>query len=190
MVETYGSFQALAPGHTEYLKLAFSPSSLPLKKRWKNNGLSANFLADYIKVFLPADDEQLFDLHDSISYISNELLENAMKYGSEDARYPVYMFVYLYEQNLRIYVKNASTKENLNNFRDFIRKFEESDPAELYMQQLAESAEDDTMTVSRMGLLTIIHDHQAKVGWKIEVTDDEKAPAVITTMVELELLDE
>ena len=30
----------------EYLTLAFSPTSAPLRSRWRNNGLSADFLAD------------------------------------------------------------------------------------------------------------------------------------------------
>jgi hypothetical protein len=32
----------------EYLKIGFSPTSIPIQQRWRNNGLSANFLADYL----------------------------------------------------------------------------------------------------------------------------------------------
>ena len=40
----------------EYLTLAFSPSSAPLRSRWRNNGLSADFLGDYVTTFLPTKD--------------------------------------------------------------------------------------------------------------------------------------
>ena len=39
----------------EYLTLVFSPVSVPLRSRWRNNGLSADFLGDYVTTFLPAN---------------------------------------------------------------------------------------------------------------------------------------
>ena len=40
----------------EYLQLGFQPSSVPLKQRWRNNGLSADFLGDYVTTFFPRDE--------------------------------------------------------------------------------------------------------------------------------------
>ena len=40
MSETLGNYGERA-GECEYLTLAFSPTSAPLRSRWRNNGLSA-----------------------------------------------------------------------------------------------------------------------------------------------------
>ncbi len=79
----------------ETLTLHFSPSNLPLKKRWENNEVSADFIAEYVKNFWIGhfeteechciEDEEysirLENLHNSVKYISNELFENAMKFS-------------------------------------------------------------------------------------------------------------
>ena len=54
MSETLGNYGERA-GECEYLTLAFSPTSAPLRSRWRNNGLSADFLGDYVTTFLPAN---------------------------------------------------------------------------------------------------------------------------------------
>jgi hypothetical protein len=58
MTEVFGHFVDIQNCHQEYLKINFSPTSVPLQQRWRNNGLSADFLADYISTFFPGDDAQ------------------------------------------------------------------------------------------------------------------------------------
>lgn len=41
------------PLSQDELSLRFSPSSIPIKDRWRNNGLSADFMADYLTAFFP-----------------------------------------------------------------------------------------------------------------------------------------
>jgi hypothetical protein len=63
----------------EYLTINFSPNRLSIQDRWRNNGLSADFLADYWSTFFPADDSlvQGTSKHarNIVGYIANELLE-------------------------------------------------------------------------------------------------------------------
>ena len=67
----------------EYLKIRFSPSPVPLQQRWRNNGLSAAFVADYLSTFFldqdPAVSACQVEIKGAFSYLANELLENAMK---------------------------------------------------------------------------------------------------------------
>ncbi len=73
----------------EYLAIGFSPTSLSIQERWRNNGLSADFLGDYLSTFFPGDDQQARhkrrEVRAGVSYIANELLENAMKYNHAPA---------------------------------------------------------------------------------------------------------
>src|SRR5579871_4378680 len=61
-------------GQCEYLTLAFSPLSAPLRSRWRNNGLSADFLGDYVTTFLPsdgntaADESRLHEIKHAVTY--------------------------------------------------------------------------------------------------------------------------
>ena len=51
MSDLFGDFVEIGPA-TEFLILSFSSSSLPVQERWRNNSLSADFLANYWETFL------------------------------------------------------------------------------------------------------------------------------------------
>ena len=56
--EIYGDFQDDIPDSEQFLVISFSPSSIPLKQRWRNNGLSADFVADYLTTFFPINENE------------------------------------------------------------------------------------------------------------------------------------
>src|ERR1700734_2099501 len=93
MNETLGHHGPQTTGPREYLTLAFSPLSAPLRSRWRNNGLSADFLGDYVTTFLPAnggtDEGRQNEIKHAVTYIANELLENAMKYHAHEVDIPI-----------------------------------------------------------------------------------------------------
>ena len=100
-------------GECEYLTLAFSPSSAPLRSRWRNNGLSADFLADYVTTVLPtkegvpALESRQKELKHSVGYIANELLENAMKYHQADVEIPIRIHLELASEHITVSVSNG-----------------------------------------------------------------------------------
>lgn len=49
----------------------------------------------------------------------------------------------------------------------------------LYLQQLEDTEESD------LGLVTMMNDYQAKLGWKIETIKKEPELVTVTTMVQL-----
>ena len=85
MAQIFGEFIEKKGERCEYLMIGFSPSSIPIQQRWRNNGLSADFLADYLSTFFPGEDhastERQAAVKGAVSYIANELLENAMKFS-------------------------------------------------------------------------------------------------------------
>lgn len=50
-MQTFGNFIDKFPPEQDSLELTFTPTSVPLKKRWRNNRLSAYFIADYFTTF-------------------------------------------------------------------------------------------------------------------------------------------
>jgi len=190
MIQTFGDFIEPTPSQ-EYLIIGFSPSSIPLKQRWRNNGLSADFLADYLTTFFPGneDDPSTIDrqaeIKSAVSYIANELLENAMKFNDESSEYPIDIKLQLKSDGLIFSVANSISPLAVDQFQGYIRQLLASEPSELYIEQLEKNAADESSTGSGLGLLTMLSDYTAKMGWKFQTVQQDPEVITVTTMVQL-----
>lgn len=188
MIDTLGNFRQEGET-TEYLVMSFVSANLSLQDRWRNNSLSADFLANYWGTFFWADEEASSPLQaeikDAVNYIANELLENAIKFHYESNDHPVKIGIYLLEHALRFYVTNSVDPDTVPSFRHYIQTLLANDPGELFLQQLERNAADEDNTESHLGLLTILNDYQAHVAWRFETIPTEPATILVTTMVEL-----
>jgi hypothetical protein len=68
-------------------------------------------------------------------------------------------------------------------FQQFIKELLNSDPGELYIRQIKRSKEDES--ISGLGLLTMINDYDAKLGWQFETIEHNPEVIVVTTMAQL-----
>lgn len=196
-MQIFGEFIEQFPPEKDSLELTFTPTSVPLKKRWRNNRLSAYFIADYFTTFLPLDDSQIEEqirIQESkaaVSYIANELLENAMKYNYEEAHSQIKFGVHFLQKNSLIavvFASNSVTVDNQLKLKNFITRLANHDPEILYVEHLEKNAlEEDSC--SGLGLLTIINDYHGKIGWKFEpiVLENHEQFFIVTTMVQLEV---
>ena len=178
------------PVDGEYLIIHFSPSSMPLQQRWRNTGLSADFLAEYWATFFPAHDvlseNRQREIKGAVAYIANELLENLMKFSHEPANHPVCLALYLYDAEFRFYASNAIDPQAVQPFQARIRRLLTEDIETLYMQQLEENVATPDSTESNLGLLTMIHDYGANLAWKFETISHEGSEIILmTTMARL-----
>ncbi len=191
MTQIFGEFNEILTPSQEYLVLQFSPSSIPLKQRWRNNGLSADFIAYYFMTFFPGSEEngdtdsKQAEIKGAVSYIANELIENAMKFNDETSPHPISISLHLHQDKLIFLTTNSISPENVSDFQAYIQQLITSDTEELYISQLEKNAEDETCTASRLGVLTMINDYLAKVGWKFETVQEEQKIITVTTMVQL-----
>ncbi|MDY7012403.1 MAG: DUF6272 family protein [Cyanobacteriota bacterium] len=193
MTQIFGEFIDNLPPSPEYLIIGFSPSSVPLKQRWRNNGLSADFLADYITTFFPSredDDEsqmRQLDIKGAVNYIANELLENAMKFNDENSGHTIGISLHLRSDRIIFIVSNSVEQDCVEDFKAYLEKLTTSEPQEMYIHQLEQNAADDNCTASRLGYLTMVVDYSAKLGWKFETVQQEPEVVMVTTMVQLEV---
>ncbi|HAG84909.1 MAG TPA: ATP-binding protein [Cyanobacteria bacterium UBA11162] len=194
MAQIFGDFiENLPPGH-DYLDIGFSASSRPIKQRWRNNRLSAYFVADYLSTFLPVDDDdpgsdrRQEECKGAVSYIANELLENAMKFHSPNQQHPVRFGIHFIEDpevTVVLFATNAITNPMQDKYQSFIEELLASDPEELYVHQLEQSAEEENTHSSGLGLLTMINDYSAKLGWKFEAIGNNPDAIAVTTLVQV-----
>jgi hypothetical protein len=197
-IEVFGEFNDELPEHGEYLNIGFSPSYAPFKKRWENNGVSADFIAEYFRNFYvgkqesrgeTSDEMMVENLRDGVKYIANELLENAMKFQEASVPYTAQIFLSLCAQKIVFRVTNGITVEQLAGLKAFIRKVTEEDPNELYFEAMRNSALEENTGRSGLGLLSMICDHGARLGWRFSTVKPEGGGEefmTVTTMVTLD----
>ncbi len=186
--QTFGAFESDITDSSESLTIMFSPSSVPLRERWRNNRLSATFLADYFSTFFPGQNQPdplvdpKSDCMGSITFIANELLENAMKFSDQTSNEAVLLTLQLFPNRLVFLTKNWVDQSFGQRLQAFITRVLSSDPMELYLTQLETISETDTG--SGLGILTIMNDYTDQVGWKLETVE---RGTIVTTQVQLEI---
>jgi hypothetical protein len=170
-VQVFGDFKIPQSDNQEYLTLQFSPTFGPRQRRWRNYGLSADFLGDYFATFFPgkALPDSAINQQDTVkaavSYIANELLENAIKYTDESILAPIVISLYLQEDLITFRVINHTNAATANNYITFINMLLAADDIDsLYTQQLEKAALGDGQ--SNMGLLTMMTDYHARFAWQ------------------------
>ena len=171
------------------MKIGFHPTSIPLQQRWRNNGLSADFLAGYLSTFFPGEDsasaERQIEITDAISYIANELLENAMKFSHGSSHQTVSIEMFLRADEVSLYSVNSTDPEKIDDFQHFLGRLQTEDRDALYLEQLERNAEDDSDGSSGLGFLTILNDYGATMAWKFDDHDQKQDGVSVTTMVRL-----
>ena len=191
--QTLGTYGAHSDERCEYLKLAFSPLSAPLHARWRNNGLSADFLGDYVLTFLPKDGSlqsagiRQLELKHAVTYIANELLENAMKYHEHDLDIPIGIHLELTCEQISVSASNGVNALQAERYKAFIGKVLQGDPGDLLIKQLEEGARCAQPNNSCLGLLTMINDYGAQLGWRFDADPVQSEFLTVTTRAVLAL---
>lgn len=172
----FGRFVDCLENSKEYLTICFSPSASARQQRWRNYGLSADFLGDYFATFFPGSSHKAGSTEDlmqrdtvksAISYIANELLENAIKYHSDRAQDPISISLFLYEDLIVFQSINLVEPLPAEQFKGFIQAIlSAGDIDHLFSQQLEKAAMGQGE--SHMGFLTMMCDYGVEFGWGFE----------------------
>ncbi len=172
-LDQFGRFIDSLENSKEYLTISFSPSASARQQRWRNYGLSADFLGDYFATFFPGSGKEPGSVDDlmqrdtvkaAISYIANELLENAIKYHTERSQDPISISLFLYEDYIVFQSLNLVEPVLAEHFKGFIQDILNADNIDTaFAQQLEQAA--TGQGESHMGFLTMICDYGVEFGW-------------------------
>jgi hypothetical protein len=192
--ETFGGRRNSSDEHCEYLHLAFSPLSAPLQSRWRNNGLSADFLGDYVTTFLPTGSESMSDggqqaIRHAVTYIANELLENAMKYHERGLDVPIGIHLELTKEQITVRATNGVSPGQARQYKEFVDRILKEDAGELLVRQLESNSGEAPAQKSCLGLLTILNDYSARMSWEFESDPGSPDMMTVTTRAVLSLKD-
>ncbi|WP_413206531.1 slr1658 superfamily regulator [Rhodospirillum sp. A1_3_36] len=172
----------------ESLVLSFSPSLLPLRQRWRNNGLSADFLGDYVTTFFPSPEDDSDTLarqsqaKGAVSYIANELLENAMKYTDSKSDHPITITLNLEAARITFQASNPISADAQARYAAFAQELSKGDPMDIYMRILENGPGEEGG--SGLGLVTMINDYEGRLCWSFE-TDPATGDTLATTWVQI-----
>jgi hypothetical protein len=192
--QIFGNMGQQSGERCEYLTLAFSPLNVPLHSRWRNNGLSADFLGDYVITFLPgngdmaAAESRQIEIRHAVTYIANELLENAMKYHQHGVNIPIEIRLELTSEQITVSSSNGVGVDQARHYQAFVEEILKEDAGNLLLKQLEEGAKGTESTVSGLGLLTMINDYGAQLGWRFEVHPAYSEALTVTTSAVLPLI--
>ncbi len=195
MSQIFGEFiQDFSQKH-QSLELSFNNPVQLNEKQWRNHRLSACFQADYFANLLAIDEDdtqgknRIEECKNALSYIGNELLENAMKFNEISSHDPVKLGIYLLKNTDQItaviFAKNSINCQYFTKFQAFIQELLSVNTQELYVQQIEKIAETEDSEASGLGLLTIINDYSAKLGWKFEPESSNPQIIIVTTMAQI-----
>lgn len=178
---TYGDFTESVPIVIEGLTIVFSPTSVSLKERWKNNSLSADFMADYFATFyaLHGSDEEgrLAYVKGAVSFVANELIENAMKFTDVDG-IPISIRLTMHEGELVFFASNGASIAGSQNYEAAVKRLLNADPWAAYERRA--HADDNT---SGLGLISMLTDYSARLGWRFTPYDSHRQ--LLTTTVRI-----
>jgi hypothetical protein len=159
-------------------------------RRKQTRYLSVAFMTDYIANLFPTqeDDIQTFErqlkIKSAATYITNELLENCVKFHDNRLKHPIKISSCLQENNLALIATNCVSPARLDKLKTFVDELLRSDVNELYFRQLEKGAEENSEQ-SQLGFLSMTNDYSAKLGWKIEAIHQNPEVKTVTTMVQL-----
>jgi hypothetical protein len=191
--QTLGDNEEHSGEQCEYLMMEFSPLSAPLQSRWRNNGLSADFLGDYVTTFLPANRDiaatgaRQGEIRHAVTYIANELLENAMKYHQRGINIPIGIRLELSPDNITVAVSNGVGVGGAQSYKSYVEGVLKEDPKDLLVRQLESNPAGEESSKSCVGLLTMVNDYGAKLGWRFEVHAEHSESMTVTTRAVLPL---
>lgn len=160
------------------LTFSFRASHFEKAKLWQSKDLSAEFFGNIWNNLI-----ELEGIKPTLHFICAELLENAV-YHSSTAEYKVVIHICLKPGELLVYVTNHANTAYLEELKTFIGLLITTDNIqELFIERLKESKETGEKK-SQLGLITIIKDRGAKLGWKL---CEEGAITKVTTLARIPL---
>jgi hypothetical protein len=164
-----------------HLSLVFHSGGFPV--RWQQCSPTAEFVARSITDLLagPSPDDSA---RSRISYIVNELLENAVKFSMGEV---IEVMVGLEDDELVAVVTNEILAGAAAGVQTKLRALLSDDPQALMFARLQANALNPDPSTSGLGFLTIMADCEATLGWHLGPVEHDPRNVRLKTMARLRL---
>jgi len=134
---------------------------------------------------VPGSDRRQAEIRSAVSYAANELLENGMKFHAREQDIPITLRLELHPDRVRLHVSNGVSAEAGARYQSMVETILAGDAGEMFVARLEENARSGASPASGLGLLTMINDYGAQLGWKFEAVEGAPGLQLVTSQVEL-----
>lgn len=135
----------------------------PLGVTWQHASATCEFLGDIFAMRLAKSGTDYNEARHSIIYLVNELLENAIKFRSPG---DIEVRGSLEDGNFEVTVVNHTAPETAEKFQGLLSELTTRDPGELLIERIEANAADENSSGSGLGILTLMNDYGARLGWQ------------------------
>ncbi len=151
---------------SDYVEMRFGP-------RWTYISCVRKFVASFFMIGL-ADKERA----EQISMAASELLENAVKYASEEEGY-LKISIAKSTNEVDVCVKNRAEAHHINMLRKELALIHAGEPEKMYLKKMQDAAMSEGQQ-SRLGLARILYEAGARL--RLDVRDGEVSIHAIFTL--------
>lgn len=155
----------------------------PLGLAWHHCGTTAEFLGEFFALQQEASGNSRSETRHGVGYLTNELFENAVKFRSPG---DIFIETSMEGSRFELTVTNRIDPDVAQRFQAVLVEMTTRDPGDLLIERIEANAEDPSSSGSGLGLLTLMSDYGAQMGWTFEEIPGE-APLRIDTYASLNL---
>ena len=135
----------------------------PLDITWQHASATCDYVSDIIAMHCDKLKLNYNEARHSIAYLVNELLENSIKFKSEGDIELNFSFD---NNNFEMIISNSITSTVAEKFQGLLAEIVSRDPGELLIERIEKNAIDENSSASGLGILTLMNDYGARMGWK------------------------
>lgn len=132
---------------------------------WQHASATCEFLGDMFASHCAKSGQDYTEARHSIIYLVNELLENAIKFRSPG---DVAIEGSLDSGNFEVTVTNSASAEVASGFQELLAEVTTRDPGDLLIERIEANAADENSSASGLGILTLMNDYGARLGWNFQ----------------------
>jgi hypothetical protein len=160
MTQEYGAATFQLPPDAECCRLCLAEG--PLEISWQHCSLTSDFLGDFFADHATAGVD-VHEMRHSIGYLANELLENAVKFRAPG---DIEIVAGIHDATFALCVHNRVHADTAQRFQQLLAEITAGDPGDLLIERIERNAADPDAGGSGLGLLTLMNDYGAELGWK------------------------
>jgi hypothetical protein len=181
MMQLFGNIESTNGNAADIGRLRLADGALDIS--WHHCSTTADFLGDFFATQTRKTDFEYNEIRHGIGYLVNELLENAVKFRAPG---DISIEASLQDGNFELRVSNLVEEQTALRFQRVLAEITARDPGELLIERIEENAADPSSSGSGLGLLTLMNDYNARLGWKF-TRDEEAGPVRLETYAALSL---
>jgi hypothetical protein len=137
----------------------------PLELSWHHCSTASDFISELcaLRVHLPPS--RIKEARHSVSYLANELIENAVKFRTSGT---VGIQVTMVGGNINLKVRNTIDAASAKRLQSLVSELMEGEPGDLLIRKIEANAARSDSRESGLGLLTLISDYGVRFAWAFE----------------------